>query len=156
MVSEKPQGRGPSDAFYRALGHTIKVARTDLGIERTELAERAGISYSYLAAIENGQKQPSSQVLIALAEALGLRSSELMESAEMRRDRNRVGASEEYPQWLTGRGRAAPQAASAPMASGPPPPADFMAEMERLSSRLSESDREVLLAMARKLAGDDR
>ena len=144
-------------AFYEALGHTIKVGRTDLGIERAELAERAGISYSYLAAIENGQKQPSSQVLLALAEALGLRSHELMRSAEMRQVRNQRGPTEDYPQWLTGRERVQRMeepAAFARMASAPTPlPVDFLGEMERLARDLSESDREMLLAMARKLAG---
>ena len=42
--------------FAEALGRTIKVIRTDQGIERRELAERAGISYSYITEIENGQQ----------------------------------------------------------------------------------------------------
>ena len=69
---------GPSEGFYDALGHTIKVARADLGIERAELAERAETSFSYLA------------------EALGLRSHKLLKSAEIRRDRTLSGT-EEYP-----------------------------------------------------------
>jgi transcriptional regulator with XRE-family HTH domain len=143
-----------SEGFYDALGRTIKVARTDLGIERAELAERAGISYSYLAAIENGQKQPSSQVLLAIAESLGLRSHELLDSAEIRRDRN-LTASEEYPTWLSGKPAPArmvqPPAAMAERAS--PPSHDFITEMGRLARHLSEADREVLLAFARRLPG---
>jgi len=141
-----------SEGFYDALGHTIKVARADLGIERAELAERAGISYSYLAAIENGQKQPSSQVLLALAEALGLRSHELLESAENRRDRN-LSANEEYPGWLSGKPARAPMvAASMAAPAAPPLREDFVAELARLARGLSEEDKAVLVALARRLA----
>ena len=72
--------------FAEALGRTIKVLRTDLGIERRELAERAGISYSYLTEIENGNKPPSSSVLAPIAQALGLRMYQLTEAAEARMD----------------------------------------------------------------------
>ncbi|NLO28592.1 MAG: helix-turn-helix transcriptional regulator [Actinobacteria bacterium] len=70
--------------FTEALGRTIKVIRTDLGIERRDLAERAGISYSYITEIENGNKPPSSSVLGPIASALGLRMSQLIEAAEGR------------------------------------------------------------------------
>lgn len=73
--SDKPRRRRP--VYNRALGRAIKVVRTEQGIGRRELAERSGISYSYLAEIENGNKPPSSQVLLAISEALGLRPSEL-------------------------------------------------------------------------------
>jgi transcriptional regulator with XRE-family HTH domain len=146
---------GLSEGFYDALGRTIKVARADLGIERAELAERAGISYSYLAAIENGQKQPSSQVLLALAEALGLRSHELLESTEIRRERN-LSASDKYPAWLSGKPAPMPARMVAPaqMVERPAPPSgDFVKEMGRLARDLSEEDRAVLLALARRLVG---
>ena len=169
MVTRKPGNRGLThltEGFSDALGHTIKVARTDLGIERKDLAEQAGISYSYLAAIEKGHRQSSSQVLIALAEALGVRTHQLVESAEGRRDRN-LNATEELPQWLTGQDQgqgislaaAAPSEARAMIASPVPPAAgrsgeqdNFAARMENLKPRLSESDRRLLLEMANKLA----
>ncbi len=58
--------------------------RTDQSLDRKDLADRAGISYSYLAAIENGKKPPSSKVLFAIAGALGLLSHELLASVETR------------------------------------------------------------------------
>jgi transcriptional regulator with XRE-family HTH domain len=70
--------------FAEAIGRTIKVIRTDLGIERRELAATVGISYSYLTEIENGNKPASSAVLRPLAHALGLRLSQLTEAAEQR------------------------------------------------------------------------
>ncbi len=33
--------------------------RTEMGMKRTKLAERAALSYPYLSEIENGRKQPS-------------------------------------------------------------------------------------------------
>ncbi len=73
-----------SKEFAEAIGRTIKVIRTDLGMERRELATKVGISYSYLTEIENGNKPASSTVLRPLAHALGLRLSELTQAAEMR------------------------------------------------------------------------
>jgi transcriptional regulator with XRE-family HTH domain len=72
--------------FAHALGRTVAVLRTDLGLDRTLLAERSEISYSYLAAIETGRKVPSSPVMRRLADALGLRSHELLAAAERRVD----------------------------------------------------------------------
>jgi len=72
--------------FAQALGRTIKVMRTEQGIERRELAERAGISYSYITEIENGNKPPSSAKLGPIASALGVRMSELIQAAEERVD----------------------------------------------------------------------
>lgn len=85
-TADDQTGTGP-DSFDEALGRIIKVVRTDLGLERGDLADRAGISYSYLAAIENGQRRPSSTVLRSIAEALGVRSHMLVESAEARMER---------------------------------------------------------------------
>src|SRR5206468_2367928 len=68
--------------FYPALGRAIKVLRTERGLGRRELAELAEVSYPYLSEIENGKKRASSKALVAIAAALGLRPSQLLESAE--------------------------------------------------------------------------
>lgn len=70
------------DARAEALGRAIKVIRTGLGLGRPELAERAGLSYSYLAEIENGKKQASSAALHAIAIALAMSPSELLAASE--------------------------------------------------------------------------
>ena len=72
------------EAWAEALGHTIKVVRTDLGFGRRRLAGLAGISYSYLSAIENGAKVPSAKILHVLAERLELQPHELYAAAEAR------------------------------------------------------------------------
>ena len=163
------------DDLYAALGHIIKVLRTDMGIDRKRLAERADISYSYMASIENGQKRPSSQVLIALANALGLRTAELFDSAESRIERNRRSSvTHEYPQWLAAGDSSsfgaevplsAPRmaaAASKERATASPrrmaqtskrSTADpVVQEISALAERLTEGDRETLLHLARRLA----
>ena len=68
--------------FYEALGRAIKVTRTEQGLERKELARLSGLSYPYLSEIEKGTKRASTEALLPIARALGLRQSELLERAE--------------------------------------------------------------------------
>src|SRR5262245_24013697 len=69
-------------AFSEALGRVIRVYRAARDLGRRDLAERAGVSYSYLAEIEKGAKYPSTKALYAIAEALGMSPSELLAAAE--------------------------------------------------------------------------
>jgi len=155
--------------MYQALGRTIQVLRTDQGLERKELAERAGISYSYLAAIETGKKPPSSKVLFAIAAALGLRTHELMASAETRQERHTSLRSESRGSWFhsapagvaASEFRGVPEVdamledrADLPMARNVPrSPTGYLMELERLTAGLSDEDREMVLQLARRLAG---
>ena len=70
--------------FPEAFGRTIQVLRTHQGWSRSELAKRAGISYSYLSALENGTKPPSGKMQQVLAGALGVKMHELIAAAESR------------------------------------------------------------------------
>ncbi len=92
-MDDQPPSRGRSyDArLARALGRTIKVLRTDRGLDRKDLAKRAGISYSYLTEIENGTKPASNTILGPIAETLGLQLYELIAAAE---DRLQAGESQ--------------------------------------------------------------
>jgi len=141
-------------AFYEAIGHIIKVRRTDLEMDRKELADRADISYSYLAAIENGHKRPSSTVLLSLAEALGLTPSGLFETAE-RRLRGERPVTQEYPGWLVAGAEvpAAPSAQLAYMRAAPLSPKSFTEELAGVAEDLDDRDKRVLLELARKMAG---
>lgn len=65
-----------------AVGLAIAARREELGLSRKELAARSGLSYSYVANIESGYKQPSAKVLHALAQALDLRPADLLERAD--------------------------------------------------------------------------
>jgi transcriptional regulator with XRE-family HTH domain len=85
-MDDRPASRGRSYDVHltEAVGRTIKVLRTDLGLGRKDLATRAGISYSYLTEIENGNKPASTSVLVPIADALGLQLHELIAAAEAR------------------------------------------------------------------------
>src|SRR2546425_13011432 len=77
-LAAAPRGKD----FYQALGRAIKVTRAEQGLERKELARRSGLSYPYLSEIEKGKKRASTEALLPIARALGLRQSELLERAE--------------------------------------------------------------------------
>jgi transcriptional regulator with XRE-family HTH domain len=81
--------------LYGALGRAIKVTRTEQGIERKELARLSGLSYPYLSEIEKGKKRASTEALLPIARALGLRQSELLERAEQLLERG-LSSSESY------------------------------------------------------------
>ena len=76
-----------TEMWSNALGHTIKVRRTDLGMSRQQLADASSISYSYLSAIENGAKAPSTKILRVIADRLGLENKELFALVDARIER---------------------------------------------------------------------
>ena len=59
-------------------GAAIRVAREKYGYSRETLAFRASISPRYLAMIELGQRNPSLECLIAIANALACTTDELL------------------------------------------------------------------------------
>lgn len=72
-TSRPSADRGVAKPLWRhALGEVLRGER--LGQERilTEVAATAGVSPQYLSEIERGRKEPSSEVLGSVAEALGL------------------------------------------------------------------------------------
>ncbi|WP_084512250.1 helix-turn-helix domain-containing protein [Agromyces subbeticus] len=69
-TAAKPSAAKP--LWRHALGEVLRGER--LGQERilTEVAATAGVSPQYLSEVERGRKEPSSEVLGSVAEALGL------------------------------------------------------------------------------------
>ena len=156
--------------FADELGRTIRLLRIDRRIDRRDLAEQAGISYSYLSAMENGSKTPSARLLYSLARALGLRDDELLGTV-----RERLAADPPAPS------QPAPPAAAAPLAisAAPPPSApsqsgpgrrgfigrrqpvrdsggarsEVQQELAAVVERLDPEDAEAVLDLARRLAG---
>ncbi|MCY6958829.1 helix-turn-helix domain-containing protein [Clostridium brassicae] len=55
-----------------SIGENIKTVRKDQGLTQKELAQKANISRSYLADIENGRYNPSIEVLQSIASSLGI------------------------------------------------------------------------------------
>ncbi len=70
-----------SDTEY--LGRAIASLRTARGMKRMDLKQASGLSYPYIAEIENGSKKsPSLKALAAIAAALGVSPAELQARAE--------------------------------------------------------------------------
>jgi transcriptional regulator with XRE-family HTH domain len=97
--------RAEPGAEPSSLGRAIKLRRAELSLSRRELAEAAGLSYPYVAEIENGAKPGSANAREAIAEALGMRQHELLAWSEELATRARTPAD------------------GPPMASAPPRPA---------------------------------
>lgn len=81
-----PEDLAEDEALRRALGKAIGIRRLELGLKRNDLRDRSKLSYPYIAELENGTKRGSTRSLYALASALELSVSELMERAEVLRD----------------------------------------------------------------------
>lgn len=67
----------PERLWREVLGERLRMLRKRRGETLTETAERAGISPQYLSEIERGLKDPSSEVLAAVAGALGVQLIDL-------------------------------------------------------------------------------
>ncbi len=70
-----PQRREPGPVeeplWREALGRRLRTLRTEQGETLVETAGRAGVSPQYLSEVERGRKDPSSEMIAALAGALG-------------------------------------------------------------------------------------
>lgn len=64
------------------LGDAIADRRRELGLSRRQLAERAELSYPYVAGLERGRAAPSSASLLSLASALELTVDQLVGAAD--------------------------------------------------------------------------
>jgi transcriptional regulator with XRE-family HTH domain len=65
------------------LGRAIASLRTARGMKRMDLKQVSGLSYPYIAEIENGSKKsPSLKAVAAIAKALGVSPAELQARAE--------------------------------------------------------------------------
>jgi transcriptional regulator with XRE-family HTH domain len=80
--------------WREVLGSRLRALRTDRGETLAHTAERAGISPQYLSEVERGRKEPSSEMIAALAGALDLTVAELMADAaeDLRRSSGQVVA----------------------------------------------------------------
>jgi len=67
----------PSQLWREVLGREIRHQRTIRHERLKDTAERAGISPQYLSELERGMKDPSSEILEAVAGALGMSSLDL-------------------------------------------------------------------------------
>jgi transcriptional regulator with XRE-family HTH domain len=67
----RPDRPVPSEPLWReVLGSRLRTLRHERGERLTETAARAGLSPQYLSEVERGRKEPSSEMIAALAGAL--------------------------------------------------------------------------------------
>jgi len=62
----------PEPLWREAVGRELRTERQESDRTLADVADRAGVSIQYLSEIERGLKEPSSEVLSAVAGALGL------------------------------------------------------------------------------------
>jgi transcriptional regulator with XRE-family HTH domain len=72
---------------HATFGSVIRSLREDRGVSQEDLAAAAGIHTTYLSGIERGRRNPSWDVVVALAAALNLTLAELVEQYEASRIR---------------------------------------------------------------------
>lgn len=75
------EDRALEPLWREVLGSRLRALRTDRDETLAQTAERAGISPQYLSEVERGRKEPSSEMIAALAGALGLTVADLMAGA---------------------------------------------------------------------------
>ena len=73
--TDAPDQREP--LWREAVGHELREERQEVGRTLADVAGEAGVSTQYLSEIERGRKEPSSEVLQAVAGALDLRLLDL-------------------------------------------------------------------------------
>jgi transcriptional regulator with XRE-family HTH domain len=71
--------RVPEPLWREVLGSRLRELRRQREEKLTETAGRAGISAQYLSEVERGRKEPSSEMIAALAGALGTTLIDLTE-----------------------------------------------------------------------------
>ena len=74
---ERPEPARPEPLWREVLGNELREERRSAGRTLADVAEQAGVSTQYLSEVERGRKEPSSEVIGAVAGALGLRLVDL-------------------------------------------------------------------------------
>lgn len=120
-------GSDPREPLWReALGARLRRKRRAHGLTLDELAARAGLSPQYLSEIERGRKEPSSEMIAAVAGSLGLGLLDLTTEVvdELRRSRRGVlgfvPSSSAAPEERLDDADRSPRAAGEAMLAGPP------------------------------------
>jgi transcriptional regulator with XRE-family HTH domain len=73
-----PRARSPKR--QKALGQAIREARGE-GLSQEELADRAQLHRTYIGSVERGERNASLVSLLRIADALGLKLSDLLARA---------------------------------------------------------------------------
>ena len=75
------------DKGWAELGQAIRRHRRAAGLSQEALAEQSGLHWTYLSEIETSKVNPTVNVLRRIADALGVRASQLVAEAEAATER---------------------------------------------------------------------
>jgi transcriptional regulator with XRE-family HTH domain len=74
---QRDRHSAPEPLWREVVGRQLRVVRHEQDRTLADVAEEAGVSTQYLSEVERGLKEPSSEILGAVAGALGLRLVDL-------------------------------------------------------------------------------
>lgn len=83
-LRRQPAAPALEPLWRQAVGEQLRTERAERGERLVDVADRAGVSAQYLSELERGLKEPSSEVLAAVAGALQLRVADLTSRASGR------------------------------------------------------------------------
>ncbi|HSS41387.1 MAG TPA: helix-turn-helix transcriptional regulator [Solirubrobacterales bacterium] len=69
-------------ALRHAVGSAIRALRSEAKLSQKALAERSGLSKSWISRLESGQHEPTFESIRRLARGLGISSAELAKKIE--------------------------------------------------------------------------
>ncbi len=75
-------GERPVDPVQVALGRAVRELREGRRLRQEEVAAEAGVHVTYLSGVERGRRNPTWDVIVRLAAALGKKPSQLVARAE--------------------------------------------------------------------------
>ncbi len=114
------------DTIAMNIGETIRNYRLQKGMSQGDIEKRTGLLRCYLSRVENGHTVPSLDTLQKIAASLDLQLSQFFAGQSVGHDMSALNLDADEIHFLT--------------------------QIQRYSSRLSEGDRRLLLAMVRKFA----
>jgi len=67
-----------------AFGIVLRIYRQEKGLTQEQLGERVDVVRSFICSLENGKRQPSLQMVLKLADALGVEPGDLVNAMKAR------------------------------------------------------------------------
>jgi len=67
-----------TDKSLKHIGNKLQAARKLKGLTQEELSNKVGITRSYYAQVERGERNPTTTVIMSIVEALGVDISDVL------------------------------------------------------------------------------
>lgn len=89
---------------YQAMGERVRQRRRACGMNQEQLADRVGVSCSFIGHIERGEKKASAETIVSLCAALEISTDYLLLGKANDCDRQRCPLYEEFAAMLARHG----------------------------------------------------